>query len=295
MEKAPMVRLEHNGRGEGAMRQRRQAASRSTYRLRPAFLALAVAITAGASMAGEFTGEEPGVVRDAIGGGIHAYHAGDFNRAYDDLTNAIEAGTSDPRSYYFRGLAALRLGRTSEADADFASGAEREATSGSIRRVSLSLERVQGPDRLALERFRARARLGALQREQQAYGRRYSAIEEATGNVRRRRRPEDIRPETVVPGVEEVPAPSDPAEPTEAEEPAAQPRNPKKPKPAVDPADKAEDDPFGDDPFGDEKPKGKGAMPAEKDMQDEESVDEVDETAAERDTQNEVESAADSL
>lgn len=291
-----MVRLEHNGRGEGAMRQRRQAASRSTFWLRPAVLAVAVAITAGASMAaefaGDFAGEEPGVVRDAIGGGIHAYHAGDFNRAYDDLTNAIEAGTSDPRSYYFRGLAALRLGRTSEADADFASGAEREATSGSIRRVSLSLERVQGPDRLALERFRARARLGALQREQQAYGRRYSAIEEATGNVRRRRRPEDIRPETVIPGVEEVPAPADPAD---AAEPPAQPRNPKKPKPAVDPADKAEDDPFGDDPFGDEKPKGKGAMPAEKDMQEEESVEEVDETAAQRDTQNEVESAADSL
>jgi hypothetical protein len=286
METSLMVRLEHNGRGEGAMRQRRQAAIRSAYRLRPAFFALAVVITAGAGMAAEFAGEEPGVVRDAIGGGIHAYHAGDFNRAYDDLTNAIEAGTSDPRSYYFRGLAALRLGRTSEADADFASGAEREATSGSIRRVSLSLERVQGHDRLALERFRARARLGALQREQQAYGRRYSAIEEATGNVRRRRRPEDIRPETVVPGVEEVPAPADPAEPD------AQPRNPKKPKSEVDPADKAEDDPFGDDPVGDEKPKGNGAMPAEKEMQAEESLDE---TATERDTQNEVESSADSL
>lgn len=294
-----MVRLEHNGRGEFAMRQRRQAASRSTFWLRPAVLAVAVAITAGASMAGEFagefSGEEPGVVRDAIGGGIHAYHAGDFSRAYDDLTAAIEAGTSDPRTYYFRGLAALRLGRTSEADADFASGAEREATSGSIRRVSLSLERIQGHDRLALERFRARARLGALQREQQAYGRRYSAIEDATGNVRRRRRPEDIRPETVVPGVEEVPAPVDPDDPTEAAESAAKPRNPKKPKPAVDPAEKTEDDPFGDDPFGDAKPKGKGAMPAEKDMQEEESVDEVDETATERDTPNEVESAADSL
>jgi len=289
METSLMVRLEHNGRGEGAMRQRRQAAIRRAYRLRPAFFALAVVITAGAGMAAEFAGEEPGVVRDAIGGGIHAYHAGDFNRAYDDLTNAIEAGTSDPRSYYFRGLAALRLGRTSEADADFASGAEREATSGSIRRVSLSLERVQGHDRLALERFRARARLGALQREQQAYGRRYSAIEEATGNVRRRRRPEDIRPETVVPGVEEVPAPADPSDPAE---PDAQPRNPKKPKSEVDPADKAEDDPFGDDPVGDEKPKGNGAMPAEKEMQAEESLDE---TATERDTQNEVESSADSL
>jgi len=289
MEKSQMIRLEHNELREGALRPRRQVSGRSTYRLRPAFLALAVAISAGAGLAAEFAGEEPGVVRDAIGGGIHAYHAGDFNRAYDDLTNAIEAGTSDPRSYYFRGLAALRLGRTSEAEADFTSGADREVTSGSIRRVSLSLERVQGHDRLTLERFRSRARLGALQREQAAYGRRYSAIEEATGNVRRRRRPEDIRPELVVPGVEEVPAPADPSDPVE---PAAQPRNPKKAKPEVEPAEKAEDDPFGDDPFGDEKPKGKGAMPAEKEMPAEESLDE---TAAERDTQNEVESAADSL
>jgi hypothetical protein len=155
--------------------------------------------------------------------------------------------------------------------------------------VSLSLERVQGHDRLTLERFRSRARLGALQREQAAYGRRYSGIEEATGNVRRRRRPEDIRPELVVPGVEEVPAPADPSDPVE---PAAQPRNPKKAKPEVEPAEKAEDDPFGDDPFGDEKPNGKGAMPAEKEMPAEESLDE---TAAERDTQDEVESAADSL
>ena len=29
------------------------------------------------------------------------------DRAYDALTNAIEAGTDDPRGYYFRGLAAL--------------------------------------------------------------------------------------------------------------------------------------------------------------------------------------------
>lgn len=291
-----MVRLEHNGCGASASRKYGRAASGKMSWLRPAFLALAAAITAGNSTAGEFAGdfagEEPGVVRDAIGGGMHAYHAGDFNRAYDDLTAAIEAGTSDPRSYYFRGLAALRLGRTSEADADFASGADREATSGTIRRVSLSLERVQGHDRLALERFRARARLGALQREQQAYGRRYSAIEDATSNVRRRRRPEDIRPETVVPGVEEVPAPALPADE------AVPPPKSKKPQPAVEPAKKAEDDPFGDDPFGDEKPEGKGGMRAEKDTQDDEPVDgagESNDTATERDTQNEVESAADSL
>jgi len=216
-------------------------------------IVLAVVIAGGAPSAAEFVGEEPVAVRNAIGDGMHAYHAGDYDRAYDDLTNAIEAGTDDPRAYYFRGLAALRLGRTSEAEADFTTGADRELVTGSMRRASQSLERVQGTDRLSLERFRARARLGQLQREREHYGRRYSTIEDASGDVRRRRRPEDIRPELVAPrgrpmedlpaaGVEEVPAPAGKAgspakpgkkvvdEPVEMEEPAAE-----------------SDDPFGDE------------------------------------------------
>lgn len=216
-----------------------------------ALVGLTMAIAGGSLAAAEFVGEEPVAVRTAIGEGMHAYHAGDYDRAYDALTNAIEAGTDDPRGYYFRGLAALRLGRTSEAEADFTTGADRELANGSMRRVSLSLERVQGTDRLTLERFRARARLGALQREREVYGRRYSTIEEASSDVRRRRRPEDIRPEYVAPrglpigelppagaAVEEVPVPA--AKPgaksgedsaTEPEEPAAE-----------------SDDPFGDEP-----------------------------------------------
>jgi hypothetical protein len=220
---------------------------------------------------------------------MHAYHAGDYDRAYDALTNAIEAGTEDPRGYYFRGLAALRLGRTSEADADFTAGADRELSTGSIRRVSQSLERVQGHDRLALERFRSRARLGALQREREAYGRRYSSIEDASGDVRRRRRPEDIRPELVAPRgrpagelppgrgtVEEVPAPAaGPAAPAKAfeDEPAAE-----------------SDDPFGDEPAPAKRMSEDEA--AEKDVQDEQMAAEAEDTAAERDVQEEVEAAA---
>ena len=222
-------------------------------------------------------------MRNAIGDGMHAYHAGDYDRAYDDLTNAIEAGTDDPRAYYFRGLAALRLGRTSEAEADFTTGADRELVTGSMRRASQSLERVQGTDRLSLERFRARARLGQLQREREHYGRRYSTIEDASGDVRRRRRPEDIRPELVAPrgrtiedlpaaGVEEVPAPAGKAgspakpgkkvvdEPAEMEEPAAE----------------------SDDPFSDEPAAGKGMSKnkaAAKDVMDEDTAVEDDNSA----------------
>jgi len=239
-----MGSAERNERWAGAGWRLRAATSGNSFRASVTLVALGAALVGGVSVAGEFNGTEPVAVRDAIGGGIHAYHAGDFDRAYDDLTNAIGAGTDDPRSYYFRGLAALKLGRTSEAEADFTTGADRELSTGSIRRVSHSLERVQGHDRLTLERFRARARLGALQREREVYGRRYSTIEDATSDVRRRRRPEDVRRELVVPQelpatnglpsaetIEEVPAPAartaPPAKPVKAfeDEPAAEAEN----------------------------------------------------------------------
>jgi hypothetical protein len=218
-------------------------------------------------------GDDPLAVRDAIGTGIHAFYEGDFARAHDELTSAVEAGATDARAYYFRGLAALKLGRTSEAEADFALGAEREAADGSVLRVSRALERVQGCDRLTLEKHRSRARLVSLQRDREAVGRRYSQIEDATSDVLRRRRPEDIRPELVDPrgrrgagGAEEVP----------------QPRPARGRKPAGG---------DGDDPFADEKPMTEDEA-ADRDMQEEEMAAEDEDEAANRDMQNEVEAAS---
>jgi hypothetical protein len=287
-----------NERSEGTPERREAAKDGRLLRVRCGLFAVVIVVAGGSLPAAEFAGEDPLAVRDSIGDGIHAFHAGDYDRAYDALTNAIEAGTEDARCYYFRGLAALRLGRTHEAEADFVTGADRELSSGSIRRVSQSLERVQGHDRLSLERFRSRARLGALQRDREAYGRRYSAIEDASGDVRRRRRPEDIRPELIAPrggpssdlpagrdAIEEVPAPvSEPAEPAEPAKPAK-------------PGTSFEDEPAAesDDPFSDEPASGKQISEdeaAEKDVQDEEMAAEAEDTAAERDVQNEVEAAA---
>ena len=93
------------------------------------------------------------------GAGVHAYFSGDFDRCYDELTAAIEAGSEDPRALYFRGLAALRLGRLDEAEADFSSGAMLESRVIGGWPVSRSLERVQGHDRIQLERHRTRARV----------------------------------------------------------------------------------------------------------------------------------------
>ncbi len=142
----------------------------------------------------------------AYGAGVHAYFCGDAQRAYDDLTQAIEAGTRDPRAWYFRGLAALKLGRLDEAEADFSTGATRETEAVGDWNVSRSLERVQGHDRLALERHRIRGRVAGLEQRRQAVERRYSQIESRQSEVLRQRRPEGIAPDPALKfGAEEVP------------------------------------------------------------------------------------------
>ncbi len=125
----------------------------------------------------------------AYGDGVHAYFAGDYQRSYDDLSQVIEAGTTDPRAWYFRGLAALQLGRLDESEADFATGASQEALGTGAWPVARSLERIQGRDRLKLERHRVRARVAALQTNRSRNQQRYLEIERAEPDVLRRRRP----------------------------------------------------------------------------------------------------------
>jgi hypothetical protein len=273
-------------------RRSQAAAYGHAFRTTITLIALASMLVGGGTAdADEFAGVESVALRDTVGGGIHAFHAGDFDRAYDDLTNAIEAGTNDPRSYYFRGLAALKLGRTSEAEADFTAGADREVSTGSIRRVSQSLERVQGPDRLTLERFRARARLGALQRDREVYGRRYSTIEDAVDDVRRRRRPEAFRPEPLVrPGMPAAKTPTAAGAVEEVPTPAAT------AEPLATPSDTFEDEPAAeaDDPINAESslPERAENRLGERAVQDELLSTEEENTLGERAVQSEVEAAA---
>ena len=221
----------------------------------------------------------------AYGNGVHAYFAGDFERAYEDLSQAIEAGTTDPRAYYFRGLAALRQGRGDEAEADFTEGATRESSGLGAWPVGRSLERIQGPDRLRLERHRTRARVTLLQRERDAELRRYSQIEAAQPDVLRRRRPVGPRVEAddEANPFEAGPEPAADAVPERVPaEPAAEPAAPAEPmpEPAAEAATPA------DDPFGDKAP---GTSKAE---QVEELSAEREDVAAQRDQQAEQEAAA---
>jgi len=147
------------------------------------------------------------------GSGVHAYFCGDYDRSYEDLTAAIEAGSQDPRARYFRGLAALKLGRTDESEADFMTGSKKESDNTGAWGVARALERVQGCDRLKLERYRVEASVASIQEDRRRTRLRYLGVESAEPQVLRDRVPETVRP----------PLPGQPLQPSpegEPEEPA---------------------------------------------------------------------------
>ncbi len=49
------------------------------------------------------------VLGQEYGAGVHAFFTGDYASAYEHLTTAIQGGSKDPRAFYFRGLACLKL------------------------------------------------------------------------------------------------------------------------------------------------------------------------------------------
>lgn len=102
------------------------------------------------------------VLSEIYGRGVHAYHSGQNQQAGQWFSMAIDNGFTDPRAYYFRGLAAAASGLTQEAEADFDEGARIEAQSPYDAMVGRSLSRVQGPIRIKLEQTREKARLAAL-------------------------------------------------------------------------------------------------------------------------------------
>jgi hypothetical protein len=191
---------------------------------------------------------EDAILAVAYGNGVHAYYAGDYQRSYEELSTAIDGGTQDPRTFYFRGLAALRLGRLDEADADFALGASAEAAGRGGWTVGRSLERIQGEPRLLLEKHRVRARMARLQ-QREAIVRHYPLPETVRSDAERSRRPENL-PGLPTPAgdVSEDPAdvpatvPAAPMAEEDTEEPAPEPAAPA-------PQPPKSDDPFGDDPF----------------------------------------------
>jgi hypothetical protein len=110
---------------------------------------------------------DSGTLLAVYGEGMKAYYAGNYRQAHETFTTAIDGGCRDPRCYYFRGLSSLRLGRAPDAQLDFAEGAKLEAADFDVfYNVSGALERVQGNDRMLIERYRADGRKHALKERQ---------------------------------------------------------------------------------------------------------------------------------
>jgi hypothetical protein len=98
---------------------------------------------------------------DAYGRGVHAYFAGRTAEAESLFTSALKIRPSDPRIWYFRAMSRLRMGRGDEARSDMATGADLEAERPGRYAVGTALLRVQGSNRLLLEKYRLDARKSA--------------------------------------------------------------------------------------------------------------------------------------
>ena len=106
------------------------------------------------------------LTNEFYGNGVHSFYERDYTAAMNELSYAIDGGSHDPRTYYYRGLAKLRSGDSAGAHADLQRGAALESADvNDFYPVARSLERVQGPERRALERYRAMARAQARQRQ----------------------------------------------------------------------------------------------------------------------------------
>lgn len=201
-------------------------------------------------------GAQEGLLEDLYGRGVHAYFERRYEEAHGLLTKAITSGLKDPRAHYFRGLTYIRLGRPEEAAAEFTTGAELEAIAAEPVNVGKAIERVQGAERLAIEKERRAARVRLFDKAEAAAKARYEEREEAEKRVLypRGRRP---APSAAPAGAEESdpfrggaakPEPL-PAAPTDAKPttppppPAPGDTKPAEPKPAEPkPAEPAADD-----------------------------------------------------
>lgn len=96
-----------------------------------------------------------------FGQNVHRFFDGQYDDVINQTSLAIEAGSIDPRLYYFRGLAHSQMGNTVMAEMDFEQGAILELRQEGKRNYNIgrSLMRVQGASRMMIEDARSQARL----------------------------------------------------------------------------------------------------------------------------------------
>ena len=126
------------------------------------------------------------VLEELYGSGVHEFFSGNYAQSIADLTTAASGGSRDPRVYYFRAMAYLRMGDAQNSQADMEKGSAMEcADVNQFYPVSKSLERVQGSGRLALERHRTKARAEIHMREERRNAARYEQQRRAEAEVLR--------------------------------------------------------------------------------------------------------------
>lgn len=243
---------------------------------------------------GKLVANDELAITELYGQAVHAYFEGQYEESHKFLTDAIDLGTDDPRVYYFRGLSKMKLGRAEEAQKDFDEGGKLEATGpAQFYPIGRSLERIQGSERMTIEKVRKQARIAIRLRRKKIEEARIEAFKRderlrnagpkvqlgnpaadsssdedpfgSAGNAPAN----DTPPANATKPAGNAPAGNDPfAAPKKATEPAADDDPFSAPKKAADPA--GNDDPFGapkkaadpagsDDPFAAPK---KAAEPA---------------------------------
>ncbi len=145
-----------------------------------------LALAGWVSLAATQLNAQDPVLSELYGRGVHQYFAGHYSDAHELLDLTIKEGDLDPRAYYFRGLSYARLGRPDEAKADFARAAELEVmNTQSAFNVGRALERIQGGERLEIERIRRMARVAARGKTKRRSRARYERFKEAEPRVLR--------------------------------------------------------------------------------------------------------------
>ena len=123
------------------------------------FAGLLLAVT---SMGSPCRGSDLAVLAEEFGRGVHAYYGGQLDVANKHLSAAIDGGSRDPRSFYFRGIVLWQQGNEEAAKEDWTKGVEIEALFGDAVYIGRSLARFQGEPRLVLEGIRKDARMQVL-------------------------------------------------------------------------------------------------------------------------------------
>ena len=127
------------------------------------------------------------------GRGVHAFFDHNYKETVTILLQAEEVKSNDPRVYYFLGLAYLRQEMNEQADQYFEKAAQLEFNGRSLRDydVSESLRRIQGTERLRLEKIRTVERVNAQKREQLHRKARYGADNTAEREALRQSTPQN--------------------------------------------------------------------------------------------------------